>query len=287
MLTTLGIEKNDYNDEDFLPEDEEDDDNEGDEDNGEDEGISYEDDAVLLFGESEDEFELQPVHKQKNNAEQINIEAVTSDMETSTSENEAINEDQSSNKKRKLEGMDELSVDDVCEDDEDVAMPEYTPRKRSSKHIEELDSMAVERSDIAYKKKYNLEFRVRSSETTALYNRSHDNQMPTNFKWTHKVYRCTHGVSQESRSKGHRNRKRRYCGCKARLTPTVTRVNGNTYAIVIRNEDHTHWHPTSSTKASSYLTTKTLPLDDEDREDVRTLADARVSSTHIAQRSSW
>ncbi|KAG2790980.1 hypothetical protein PC116_g11929 [Phytophthora cactorum] len=60
MLTTLGIEKNDYNDEDFLPEDEEDDDNEGDEDNGEDEGISYEDDAVLLFGESEDEFELQP-----------------------------------------------------------------------------------------------------------------------------------------------------------------------------------------------------------------------------------
>ncbi|RAW29051.1 hypothetical protein PC110_g14597 [Phytophthora cactorum] len=50
------------------------------------------------------------------------------------------------------------------------------------------------------------------------------------------------------------------------------------YAIVIRNENHTHSHPTSSTEASSYLTTKTLPLDDEDREDVRTLADARVSS---------
>ncbi|KAG3113352.1 hypothetical protein PI125_g7385 [Phytophthora idaei] len=54
MLTTLGIEKDDYNDEDFLPEDEEDDDNE------ENEDISSEDDAVLLFGESEDEFELQP-----------------------------------------------------------------------------------------------------------------------------------------------------------------------------------------------------------------------------------
>ncbi|KAG3248549.1 hypothetical protein PI124_g6781 [Phytophthora idaei] len=76
MLTTLGIEKDDYNDEDFLPEDEED------EDSGEDEGISYEDDAVLLFGESEDEFELQPVHKQKKNAEQINIETVASEMET-------------------------------------------------------------------------------------------------------------------------------------------------------------------------------------------------------------
>ncbi|KAG3249647.1 hypothetical protein PI124_g5717 [Phytophthora idaei] len=185
MLTTLGIEKDDYNDEDFLPEDEEDDDNE------ENEDISSEDDAVLLFGESEDEFELQPVHKQKKYEEQINIEAVASDMETSTSENEAppsdmpqaINEDQSSNKKRKLEGMDELSDDDVCEDDEDVAMPEYTPRKRSSKRIEELDSMAVERSDIvnvvppfpaepiqtwerfesalkAYKKKHNLKFRI-------------------------------------------------------------------------------------------------------------------------------
>ncbi|KAF1777529.1 hypothetical protein GQ600_784 [Phytophthora cactorum] len=93
--------------------------------------------------------------------------------------------------------------------------------------------------------------------------------MPTNFKWTHKVYRCAHGVSQESWSKGHRNRKRRYCGCKTRLIPTVTR-------------NHTHSHPTSSTEASPYLTTKTLPLDDEDHEDVRTLADARVSSTHIA-----
>ncbi|KAF1794591.1 hypothetical protein GQ600_24008 [Phytophthora cactorum] len=191
------------------------------------------------------------IRRRRNILLAINIEAVASDMETSTSENEAPPSDmprqghqQSSSKKRKLEGMDELSVDAVCEDDEDVAMPEYTPRKRSSKHIEELDSMAVERSDIvnvvppfpaepiqrwehfesvlkAYKKKYNLKFRVRSSETTARYNRSHDNQTPTNFKWTHKVYRCTLGVSQESRSKGHRNRKRRYCGCKARLTPTV------------------------------------------------------------------
>ncbi|KAF1794592.1 hypothetical protein GQ600_24009 [Phytophthora cactorum] len=46
----------------------------------------------------------------------------------------------------------------------------------------------------------------------------------------------------------------------------------------LRLQNHTHSHPTSSTEASSYLTTKTLPLDDEDREDVRTLADARVSS---------
>ncbi|KAG3234544.1 hypothetical protein PI124_g20403 [Phytophthora idaei] len=46
--------------------------------------------------------------------------------------------------------------------------------------------------------------------------------------------------------------------------------------------NHTHTHPTSRTQASSYLTTKTLPLDDQNREDVKTLADARVSSTHIA-----
>ncbi|ETI41304.1 hypothetical protein F443_13454, partial [Phytophthora nicotianae P1569] len=45
---------------------------------------------------------------------------------------------------------------------------------------------------------------------------------------------------------------------------------------------HTHSHPTTNTQAASYLTTKTLPLDDQDREDVKTLADARVSSTHIA-----
>ncbi|KAG7375102.1 hypothetical protein PHYPSEUDO_004215, partial [Phytophthora pseudosyringae] len=49
-----------------------------------------------------------------------------------------------------------------------------------------------------------------------------------------------------------------------------------------RNENHTHSHPTTDSVASSYLTTKTLPLDDQDREDVKTLADARVSSKHIA-----
>lgn len=138
-----------------------------------------------------------------------------------------------------------------------------------------------EREFKKYKAKYNLKFRVRSSEKTDPYNKVHDDQMPTAFEWTYKTYRCTHGVSQESRSKGHRNRKSRYCGCQARLTAAVSRVVSNTYAIVIRNENHTHTHPTSQTEASSYLTTKTLPLDDRDLEDVTTLADARVSSAHI------
>ncbi|KUF82536.1 hypothetical protein AM587_10000582 [Phytophthora nicotianae] len=55
-------------------------------------------------------------------------------------------------------------------------------------------------------------------------------------------------------------------------------VNPGTDALVC---NHTHSHPTTATQASTYLTTKTLPLDDQDREDVKTLADARVSSKHI------
>ncbi|ETO68365.1 hypothetical protein F444_14778, partial [Phytophthora nicotianae P1976] len=45
--------------------------------------------------------------------------------------------------------------------------------------------------------------------------------------------------------------------------------------------NHTHSHSNSETQASSYLTTATLPLDNQNLEDVKTLTDARVSSTHI------
>eukprot|EP00644_Phytophthora_capsici_P009443 jgi/Phyca11/107552/e_gw1.13.411.1 len=50
----------------------------------------------------------------------------------------------------------------------------------------------------------------------------------------------------------------------------------------LKLRNHTHSHPTTASEASSYLTTKTLPLDEQDREDVKTLADARVSSKHIS-----
>ncbi|KAG3252915.1 hypothetical protein PI124_g2481 [Phytophthora idaei] len=131
-----------------------------------------------------------------------------------------------------------------------------------------------------YKRKNNLKFRVRSSESTVIYNSTNDDQIPTEFRWSHRIYRCSHSVTQGSRSKGHRNRKSRFCGCKARFTATVTRAVSGDYEIQIRNENHTHSHPTTATQASTYLTTKTLPLDEQDREDVKTLADARVSSKH-------
>ncbi|POM68979.1 Hypothetical protein PHPALM_14794 [Phytophthora palmivora] len=44
---------------------------------------------------------------------------------------------------------------------------------------------------------------------------------------------------------------------------------------------HTHSHPTTTAQATAYPTTKTLPLDEQDREDVQRIADARVSSTHV------
>ncbi|KAG6580146.1 Zinc finger SWIM domain-containing protein 3 [Phytophthora cinnamomi] len=52
-----------------------------------------------------------------------------------------------------------------------------------------------------------------------------------------------------------------------------------TPGIFVKNSTHTH--PTTRTQASLYLTTKTLPLDEQDLEDVKTLADASVSSKHI------
>ncbi|OWY97904.1 hypothetical protein PHMEG_00031452, partial [Phytophthora megakarya] len=183
---------------------------------------------------------------------------------------------------------------------------EYVPRHRSSQHLEELESMhagdgeiknvvppfattetftsweAFEKAFQTYKRKYNLKFRVRSSEKTENYNKIHEDQFPTEFEFAHRIYRCTHGVTQKSRSKGQRNRKQRYCKCKARLTPTVALADDGSHGIVIRNQNHTHSHPTTDAQASSYLTTATIPLDTEDREDVKTLVDARVSSSHIS-----
>ncbi|KAF1781250.1 hypothetical protein GQ600_16086 [Phytophthora cactorum] len=52
---------------------------------------------------------------------------------------------------------------------------------------------------------------------------------------------------------------------------------GDEYEIVVRNENISETKP----QATSYLTTKALPLDDQDRDDVKTLDDALVSSTHI------
>ncbi|KAG3057396.1 hypothetical protein PC122_g21063 [Phytophthora cactorum] len=117
-----------------------------------------------------------------------------------------------------------------------------------------------------YKRKNNLKFRIRSSETTKRFNSTNPPKLhyPSEFEWTHKIFRCTHGVTQGSRSKGHR--KSRYRTCKARLTAAVAPVARNTHAILIRNENHTHSHPNIGTQASAYLTTKTLPLDEHDRE---------------------
>ncbi|KAE9217536.1 hypothetical protein PF005_g8627 [Phytophthora fragariae] len=179
--------------------------------------------------------------------------------------------------------------------------PEYTPRK----HMKEMEAMRAHGDEIvnvvspfpsgsiANWKEFstlfktcteqnNIKFRVRSSESTERYNSTHDDPIPTDFLWAHKIFRCTHDVSQSSRSKGHRNRKTRYCGCNARFTAVVAPTDDGEFIIKIINENHTHSHPTTASQASSYLTTKTLTLDEQDRDDVKTLVDARVSSKHIS-----
>ncbi|KAG7389591.1 hypothetical protein PHYPSEUDO_009988 [Phytophthora pseudosyringae] len=177
-----------------------------------------------------------------------------------------------------VDGDDEILELDSFDGDQDNIIHVVPPYPAGDIETwEEFDKMFKE-----YKKKNKLKFRVRSSQSTELHNSTHEEQLPPRFQWSHKIFRCTHGVNQGSRSKGYRNRKSRYCGCKARLTATVVQTDNYKYAIVIRNENHTHSLPTTDSVASSYLTTKTLPLDDQDWEDVKTLADARVSSKHIA-----
>ncbi|POM67570.1 Hypothetical protein PHPALM_16404 [Phytophthora palmivora] len=134
-----------------------------------------------------------------------------------------------------------------------------------------------------YKKKNNLLFRVRPSTSTAIHNASYSNKSPgMKFKWSEKVYRCTHGVYQKARGTGLRKRGARYTNCKARFTPSVVKTESGEFRIIVRNECHTHNHETTKSVAASYLTTKSLPVAKRDREDVPLLADAKVSSKFIS-----
>ncbi|KAK1929226.1 Zinc finger SWIM domain-containing protein 3 [Phytophthora citrophthora] len=161
---------------------------------------------------------------------------------------------------------------------------EYSKKKRTSKHLEELDSINPGGDGIVnmvpalgsyksyetweefeevyskYKKKNKLKFRVWSSEKTALYNRR-VRVLPENLP-VHT--RSIPGIQIQSPPQPQDS-----------LLQVQSEVNGRS------QPNHTRSHPTTGTEAPSYLTTKTLPLDDEDREDVKTLADARVSYTHI------
>ncbi|ETK85351.1 hypothetical protein L915_09810 [Phytophthora nicotianae] len=41
-----------------------------------------------------------------------------------------------------------------------------------------------------YKKRNNLKFRVRSSQTTVLCNSTHDDQLPSEYRYAYKIFRC-------------------------------------------------------------------------------------------------
>ncbi|ETO61408.1 hypothetical protein F444_20584 [Phytophthora nicotianae P1976] len=218
MLVTFGIEKDDTSDGDYLP-------------GEEDEEIlsdcwDAQSAARMEFGKKEP---AATIDKDAETAKAVKgtvkmmKNSVKEEMEAISSKSEHKKEVLPTRKKRKVEEIYYQSDYSACGDDDKSERLEYMPRKRSSNNIEELHSMVSEQDKITnvvppfpskpieswgkfesvlkeYKRKNNLKFRVRTSETTALYNRSHDHQIPTDFQWTHKVYRCTHGVSQESRS---------------------------------------------------------------------------------------
>ncbi|GMF14442.1 unnamed protein product [Phytophthora fragariaefolia] len=179
-------------------------------------------------------------------------------------------------------------------------MSEYTPRIRASNHLAEMNSLIEEREAFVnivpplpvdtvdswdefdkvlnmYKKKNKLNFLIRSSETTVTYNR---------------YFRCVHVLSCKTLTDFINP------SCLQLAPPPNTRtfrvetedismyswrftaisLEGSSKSQV---ENHTHSHPTTSSEAATYMTTKPLPLSAEDREDVKTLVDARVSSAHI------
>ncbi|KAE9214870.1 hypothetical protein PF004_g14924 [Phytophthora fragariae] len=206
MLATLGIEKNDDSDEDFVLEEDADD-------------LEAEDDADDLVVEDDAD-------------ELVAVEEDEKAIEAETEYNPKEGKRKLLPEKRKLEALFEFSDEDEGDNVRAAvgSSPclEYTPRKRASKHLNEMQSMATDSDEIE-----NVEPPFPSDPIESW----------EKFDILLKYYK-------------------------------------RKYNLKFRN--HTHSHPTSPTEAASYMTTETLPLDDEDREDVKTLADARVSSSHIA-----
>ncbi|ETP15203.1 hypothetical protein F441_09960 [Phytophthora nicotianae CJ01A1] len=85
-----------------------------------------------------------------------------------------------------------------------------------------------------YKKRNNLKFRVRSSQTTVLCNSTHDDQLPSEYRYAYKIFRCVTA---------------------ARFTAVVSPAGEDDFIIKIINENYIHSHPTTAFQASSYLTT--------------------------------
>ncbi|EGZ14489.1 hypothetical protein PHYSODRAFT_507707 [Phytophthora sojae] len=132
-------------------------------------------------------------------------------------------EAQSFAKKRKAELQLHESVDADSTPRLSKRNKQYIPRKRSSKHLDELREINEEREEII-------------------------NPVPP-------------------------------------FTPAIikswSKFNAHKQKHHLKFGNFTHTHPTTRTQASLYLTTKTLPLDEQDLGDVKTLTDASVSSKHI------
>ncbi|KAG6970445.1 hypothetical protein JG688_00004855 [Phytophthora aleatoria] len=64
-------------------------------------------------------------------------------------------------------------------------------------------------------------FRVRDSKRNPAHFDNVAGSIPETFEYIHKIYRCTHGVSQKYRGKGDREQSTRYTGCEGRFTAHV------------------------------------------------------------------
>ncbi|ETP51057.1 hypothetical protein F442_03740 [Phytophthora nicotianae P10297] len=134
---------------------------------------------------------------------------------------------------------------------------------------------------------YYLLFRARATRTVKKHNTLSDLQISTKIKYSYKVFRCTHGCSQKSRSKGQRNTPSRYTGCKARFTVTARNLadeeGRDEWKIVLRNWSWTHNHRTNATNCTSYFGAGSIPEKSLVFDQVGVLANTNTESNQIQQ----
>ncbi|KUF85613.1 hypothetical protein AM588_10000953 [Phytophthora nicotianae] len=212
MYATLGIEQDDSSDDDFIVDsDESEDDQEASGDSGD--PVNPGTDALVnsLFFKylTGGKKRQHSPHQLLQNHRYSPHEPVASNKKRKVLRYVRSNDQEVREEERRDEGediqKDEHTQDEATEGEGEEhrgsasgvstpSRPEYSPRKRTSKHLDEMTSMLPERGEIVnvvtpfppgpianweqfdkifkeYKKNNNLKFRVRSSESTVLYNR--------------------------------------------------------------------------------------------------------------------
>ncbi|KAE8984176.1 hypothetical protein PR002_g23029 [Phytophthora rubi] len=127
-------------------------------------------------------------------------------------------------------------------------------------------------------------FRIRSSKSVVKCRGSDGPEIPADFTFGFRNFRCIHGVMQASRGDGVRDSHVNFTDCKARFDACVSRVKtadgGQVWCVIVKNEWRLHNHHSEQGRRVRGI--NDLPSEGPVADSIAILADAGAGSQQIA-----